>query len=344
MKLIDARSLTTDQQEQLRIKAVEMARKGMTHQMIADEIGVARPTVTKWLGMKRAGGMRALRAGKKGRPKGSGKLNGAQAREIAELVADKNPEQLKLPFVLWTRKAVADLIFQRTGMRLDVTTVGRYLRRWGFTPQKPARRALEQNPEEVRRWLRYQYPAVRREAAKTGAKLLWLDETGIRSDHASGRTWAPKGQTPVVEQSGRRFSCNVISAISNRGEMAFMTFRGGFDAGRFCSFLGRLLKHEATRPVHLILDNHPVHVCRKVRQFAASNPRLKLIFLPPYSPQLNPVELLNNDLKTNTVHRMRPSNSDELLYFAQTFLRSTQRSPKRVRAYFHGKFTRYAAQ
>src|SRR5262249_32665243 len=200
---------------------------------------------------------------------------------------------MHLPFALWTREAVQPLIAQRTGLHLSIWTVGRYLKHWGFTPQKPVRRAYERNPEAVRRWLQEEYPAIRNCAKRENAEIYWGDEMGLRSDHQAGRSYSPRGKTPVIPGTGKRFGCNVVSTITNRGRLAFMVFKVRFTARVMVEFLGRLLRH-AKRKVFLILDGHPVHRSRTVKEWLKENQaRIRLFLLPGYSPELNPDELLN---------------------------------------------------
>jgi len=304
--------------------------------------GVSRRSVNTWHRRWREGGARALRARPRGRPS-SIRLAPWQAATIVRLLTERCPDQLKLPFALWTREAVRDLIARRFSLRLSVWTVGRYLRRWGFTPQKPLRRAYERDPVAVRRWLRKQYPAIRALARQERATIFWGDETGMRSDHQAGRSWGRRGQTPVIPGTGKRFRCNMLSAITNRGKLAFMVFERKFTTAVFVEFLRRLLRH-AGRKVFLIVDEHPVHVAAAVERWVERHrQRLRLFLLPGYSPELNPDELLNQDVKTNAVGRQRPRDKTELVGNVRRFLWSTQRQPQKVRSYFQHPSVRYAA-
>jgi hypothetical protein len=208
---------------------------------------------------------------------------------------------------LWTREAIAELIAQRYGVWLARTTVGGYLRGWGFSPQKPQHRALEQNPAAVRRWLEEAFPAIRAQAKREGGVVLWLDEMGERSDAAAGRSWAPVGQTPVIKGTGKRFRVNMLSAISNAGLLRFRLFVGSFNGPVFIDFLGRLLRDCGGRKVHLIVDGHPVHRAKLVSAWVGGHAdQIQLHVLPGYSPELNPVELVNHDVKANAAGRRRP--------------------------------------
>jgi len=338
----DARSLPPVAQADLRRKAVAAVREGKTQVEVARLFGVTRQSVAKWVQTHDAGGATALKPKRRGRPRG-GSLEPWQAAQIVRTIADRVPEQLKLPYFLWTREAVQELIEIRTGRKLSVWTVGRYLARWGFTPQKPVRRAYERDPEAVRRWLDEEYPDIRKEAKRLRATLLWGDEMGLRSDHSVGRSYGRRGQTPVIPGTGQRFGCNMLSAISNRGRLFFQVFKGKFRAPLFVAFLRRLLKQVRGR-LFLIVDGHPVHRAAFVRRFLESmGHRLRLFFLPAYSPDLNPDELLNQDVKSNALGRRRPVTQRELIEDVRGFLWSRQRRPESVRRYFREKHVRYAA-
>jgi transposase len=314
----------------------------MSQAEAARVFGVSRQSVHAWYRRWRVGGVRALRSRPRGRPRRI-RLEPHQAATIVRLITDRCPDQVKLPFALWTREAVRDLIAHRCGVRLSVWTVGRYLRRWGFSPQKPLRRAYERDPVAVRRWVRKQYPALRALARQERATIYSGDETGMRSDHQAGRSWGRRGHTPVVPGTGQRFRCNLISAITNRGQLAFMVFEGQFTAAVFLRFLRRLLRH-AKRKVFLIVDEHPVHTSAAVTRWVQRHRRhLRLFFLPGYSPDLNPDEFLNQDVKTNAVGRQRPRNKTELMDNVRRYLWSIQRRPQKVRRYFHHPSVRYAA-
>jgi len=259
------------------------------------------------------------------------------------LITDRCPDQLKLPYALWTREAVQVFIRRRYGIDVSVWTVGRYLKRWGLTPQKPLRRAFEQDPETVQRWLQEEYPKIATAAKRENAQIHWGDEMGLRSDHQTGTTYGRRGQTPVIPGTGQRFRCNMISTITNRGQLAFMVFRERFTAPVFVRFLRRLVRH-ATQKVYLIVDGHPVHRSRLVKRWLAEHADVIRMFrLPPYSPDLNPDELLNQDVKSNALGRQRPGDLPELMGMVRTYLRSTQKRPDIVCSYFREDHVRYAS-
>jgi transposase len=308
MSNADARSLPGAAQAALRQRAVQAVLDGMTQAQVARVFGVHPNAVGRWIRRYRQGGWDALAERRRGRRAGEqAALSERQQQEVIALVRDSTPDALGLPGFLWTRQAVAELIAQRYGVRLARTTVGAYLRAWQFSPQKPQRRALEQDPVAVARWLVETYPAIRARARREGGVVLWLDELGVRSDAAAGRSWAPVGHTPVVKRTGKRFGVNMISAISAGGLLRFRLFTESFTGPVLVDFLHRLVRDLAGRKVHLILDGHPVHRAKLVSEWVAQRPTgIELHFLPGYSPELNPVESLNHDVKANAAGRGVP--------------------------------------
>jgi transposase len=341
----DTRSLPAAAQAALRNRAVRAVLDGMTQAEAARVFGVHHNAVNRWVKRYRQGGWAGLAEQRRGRRPGEqAALSYHQQQELIALVRDSTPDQLGLAGFLWTRDAVSELITQRYGLGLARTTVGGYLRGWGFSPQRPQRRALEQNPAAVRRWLAETYPAIRTQARQEGGVVLWLDEMGVRSDAAAGRSWAPIGQTPVIKGTGKRFRVNMLSAISNAGLLRFRLFVGSFSGAVFIDFLGRLLRDCPGRKVHLIVDGHPVHRARLVSAWVGRHAeRIELHVLPGYSPELNPVELLNHDVKANAAGRRRPRSAGELREELHGYLRRRQRQPAVLVRFFEHPSTRYAA-
>lgn len=338
----DFRSLSPQAQETLRFKAISALQEGRSKAEVARLLGVSRQAVHTWVHREKGAGAEGLRARRRGRPTG-GRLSDKQERRLCGLMTDHCPDQLKLPFYLWTREAVVHLIARQCGVKVSVWTAGRWLARWGFTPQKPTRRAFERDDQEVSSWLRRQYPALRALARRERALIFWADEMGLRGDHATGRSFSPQGLTPVILGTGQRFRCNLISAITNRGQLQFMVFKERFTVAVFLKFLRRLLRQNR-RKVFLIIDNHPVHVARAtLRWFKTRRQELRVYFLPGYSPELNPDEYLNQDVKTNAVGRTRPLNRHEIIANLRAYLRCTQANCSLVKRYFHAEPVRYAA-
>jgi transposase len=339
----DARSLPQAAQEELRRRAVRLVEAGRSQVEVAKVVGVRRQAVGRWVKAHRQGGEGALAAGRRGRRPGHTKLNRSRQERIARVVAGKNPDQLKLPGFLWTRALVCELIFRTYGVAVGEETVGRYLRAWGFSPQKPLRRAFEQSDEAVRRWLSERYPEIEARARRQGSEILWADEMGMRSDHQAGRSWSPVGRTPVVEGTGQRFKANVIAAVSNKGSLRFGVFKERFTGPVFLDFLRRLVRQAKGHKLVVIVDGHPAHRAKLVRDWVAAHPeQIELHYLPGYSPELNPAELLNQDVKTNALGRRRPHTLTQLISEVRAYLRS--RAQRHVIAYFQESHVNYAAQ
>ena len=235
-----------------------------------------------------------------GRPK---KLDGKQLRWIYRAVVGHSPQQYRFEFALWNRPLIAELIRRQFGIKLSLASVGRLLSQLGLSCQKPLFRAWQQDHELAEVWIKNVYPWIKKKAKRQGAKIFFADESGVRSDFHAGTTWAIRGETPEIRVTGQRFSVNMISAVSPRGDMRFMVVEKTVTNVVFIAFLKRLLK-DVQDPIYLIVDGHPTHRSKQVREFVEStNGKLLLFFLPPYSPELNPDELVWNDLKNNVVGR-----------------------------------------
>ena len=339
----DARTLESAALHLLRRQVVQAVRGGMSQTDAARTFGASLRAVSKWRRLDREGGLRALTLKRRGRRPGEGRLSAQRAGRIRSLIVGKMPDQLKLPFYLWTRAAVVSLIAREYGITVSLVTVGRYLRAWGLSPQKPVRRAYERNDAAIARWLKREYPAIARQAKREHAVIYWGDEMGLRSDHVTGTSYAPVGRTPVVRATGQRFGCNMLSAITNKGALAFMVFEGKFKAPVFVAFMHRLLKQVAGT-IYLIVDGHPVHKSGTATRFAATHAsRLRLIRMPGYCPELNPDELLNQDVKTNGLGKSRPTNRTELMAIVRSHLYRRQKQPQVITNLFREKHVRYAA-
>lgn len=326
---------------ELRQRGVASVQAGQSPETVAAALGVNRVTIYGWLALYRNGGWSALEAGKRGGR--SPKLDGKALKWIFDTVTKKNPLQLKFTFALWTSKMVGEVIRSKFGVSLSKASVCRLLGQLGLTPQRPVWRAYQQRSEDVKHWLESEYPRIRSLARKNRAQLFFGDEAGVRSDHHAGTTWAERGKTPVVSSTGARFGLNIISAVSAQGEFRFMTVPGRVNSGVFITFLKRLV-HGAERPVYLIVDSHSAHRSKAVETFVQSlKGRLRLFYLPPYSPELNPDEAAWNDLKNNGLGRQSIAGADDLKAKTISFLAFLAKSPERVRGYFNTATTMYAA-
>lgn len=338
----DTRNLTQKEQDIIREKAVLMVKSGLTQTETATLLGVSRQSVNGWYNNYKANGKKAIKSKKRGNPQ-EPKLAGYQAAAIVNIIKDKHPEQLKLPFVLWTREAIQQLIKNKFNIKVSLTTVSRYLAKWGFSSQKPYKKAQEQNPRLVEEWLTNEYPQIKEKAKKQKATIFWADETGLRSTHSSGKSFSLKGITPEIKISAKRFSINIISAITNYGNLSFMTYTGRFSSKVFIEFLRRLIKHKKGK-IFLIVDNLSVHKSKIVKEWINKHKRrIELFFLPPYSPDMNPDELLNQDLKANIYKSKRPSNREELKSMVVSQMKKFQKKPQKIQNYFSGEKVHYAS-
>jgi transposase len=335
----DGRALDHKTLEELRIRAVQSVEAGESPEDVIRTLGFGRTVIYNWLAKYREGGIDALRAKAiSGRPS---KMTGKQLQWVYKTVTSKNPLQLRFEFALWTRAMIREVIREKFGVRLSEVSVGRMLRNLGLSPQKPLRRAYERDPELVETWRKKQFPEIRRLAKTERATLYFSDEAGVRSDFHAGTTWALKGQTPIVPATGQRFGMNLISAISPRGDFRFMTVEGRMNAEKFIEFLKRLI-HNAPRPVFLVVDRHPSHRAKKVLAFVQSTEgRLRLFFLPPYAPDLNPDEHVWNHLKNHGVGKQAIRSRDQFRKVVLGHMRSLQQLPDLIRSFFRDSRLRY---
>jgi transposase len=278
----DFRKLDASAQAEARRIAVNLVKSGRTRIEAAATVGVNRRFVGEWVKAEKEGGTAALAGGKRGRLPGEQKaLQHKEEVKIRKLIADRCPDQLKLPFALWTREAVRDLIERKTCKRLSLSSIGRYLRAWGFTAQRPVRRATERSEADVQAWLDDEYPQIAARAKAEKAEIQWADETGLSNQANYGKSFAPEGETPVIPRPAARFSQSMISSLTNQGKLRFMVYDGALNATIFLEFLKRFVK-DAVRKIFLIVDNLRVHSARSITAWVAANTdKIELFYLPP---------------------------------------------------------------
>jgi transposase len=344
IELPDGRSESNDVLEALRLRAVHARQLGYAVVDIAAILGVREETVSRWCSRYDHGGQEALPRDRTGRPIGSGRLlNTEQEQSLQQTIETKSPQELGIPSALWTRQAVRELIHQRAGIRLPIRTVGEYLRRWGFTPQKPVRKAYKQDPKAVAEWLERTYPEIERRAAQEGGEIHWGDETGVRSTCQHSRGYARPGKTPELTVPGSRFSVNMISTITNQGKARWMIYTGKMSAALFLVFLTRLIAGVAKK-VFLIVDHLSVHEAAAVEQWLSDKTdRIEVFYLPKYAPERNPDEYLNCDIKANINTDGLPKDREELRGKLHRFMQKLGKLPARIASYFEHKYIAYAA-
>jgi transposase len=344
ISLPDARQLSDEVLQALRLRAIRGCEPGYTETEVAELLGLARATVSRWWSAYAGGGAEARPGERTGRPIGPGRtLNEGQALWLRSVLVSKQPEDVGIPSPLWTRPAARELIRKEYGIEMPVRTVGAYLRRWGFTPQVPRRHSRDQDPEEVRRWLDEEYPAIERRAAREGAEVLWCDETGAAADHLPRRGYSRRGTPATIEVPDSHIRMNAVAAISNEGSVHFMTHKEPMDSALFITFLERLLG-EVRGKILLIADRLPGHTSAATKRWvAAHRERIELFYLPAYAPERNPEEYLHNDMKGSISATGLPHDREELRSRIAAFMARLKHLPERVRNYFSHQCVQYAA-
>lgn len=343
---IDNRKLSSDALLLLRRQAIRLRKKGLTYKEISDITGASEKSISSWYRAFQEQGESSLIYKKRGRTGGDQRsLTPEQEARVQQEIQDKMPSQCKLAFALWTRRAVQQLIKHLWGISMPIRTVGDYLKRWGFTPQKPLRKAYEQDPKRVNEWLEEEYPKIKELAQRENAEIHWGDETGLRNTTQHGRSYAPKGKTPVQVIPAKRCMMNMISTVTNQGTVRFMVYSGSMTAKVLIRFMKRLIR-SSKKKVFLILDNLRVHHAKLVTAWLAkteNQSKIKIFYLPPYSPELNPDEYLNCDLKEGVHTGDAPRDEQTLKGRIVSHMRFLQKCPERVKSYFIHKSIAYAA-
>jgi transposase len=344
IKLPDARQLSDEVLEALRWRAVRGCELGFTEADVAEMLGVARETVSRWFSAYQADGVDGLPGERTGRPVGVGRaLTDEQAAHIQRLIDGHSPKDLGIAAPLWSRPAVRELIHKECAIWMPVRTVGEYLKRWGYTAKRPSRHADDQDPKEVKEWIEDEFPIIEKLARQEDAEIHFCDETGTAADEHPRYGYARKGERATMEVPKSHIRVNSVSTITNTGEIHFMTYSGSMDAARFIGFLEQLLL-EASKKVFLITDRLSGHDCEAVRDWESQHlDRIVLFFLPRRAPELNPVEYLNNDLKGNVHAEGLPHSQPELRSRVQAFLDKVLHLPQRVMSYFQHPCVQYAA-
>jgi len=331
MKNTDLRTLTKEARTELQVVAVRMYKSELKQNKIAKTLGIRESTISSWLKNYKQTGILKKEL-KRGRPIGNGRtLSPNQEAHIKKLIVDKTPDQYKLPFALWTNAAIRQLIEQEFSMKMIERTICNYLHRWGFSPQRPIKRAYEQQPKAVQDWLDNKYPEIQRQCEKQNGEIHWGDETGISSIEHYPRGYAPIGKTPTITLShAARERVNMISTITNQGKVQFMIYENSFNAEVFKTFLKQLIK-SSNRKVFLVLDNLRVHHAKIIKQWVQDKlDEIELFYLPSYSPELNPDEYLNCDLKAKFRNDCPTNKKGQMKIKMQKHMSSIKNQPKRV--------------
>jgi transposase len=340
----DGRKLSTKTQQKIRYIGVELCNKGNTFVSIAKILNVHPTVVSNWWKLYKKEGYTGLIIKKRGVKIGTNSsINFEQTEILRKILINKTPDQFDLNFSLWTRQAIQILINKLWNITVSLVTIGRYMKKLGFTPQKPIKRAYEQNPKAVKKWLDITYPKIAKRSKKESAEIHWLDETGLNSYSNYLRGYAPIAKTPIIRMKAKRLSINIISSISKLGKMRFMTYKNSLNTKIFIKFISRLCK-DVDRKVFVIMDNLAVHHSKKFMAWLEKRKnRIEVFYLPSYSPELNPDERLNRDLKTHFHSGSIVKNEKEFKKKVTGHLRKIQKMSLNIKNYFNSRFVEYAA-
>ena len=347
--IVDNKKLSPTEQEKLRLKIIRVAKKNLKPDNRPDVKKVSeicecseshvRGTWRKY----QSGGITAVKSVKMGRPQNSGKLTKEQQKEIQKIIVDKCPNQMKLKGFLWDRENVRKLIKQKYDIAVTVQAISDYMKKWAFTPQRPIKKNYKQNPEAVQKWLEEEYPSIKERAKEENAEIQWCDETGCQNECNYVKGYAPKGETPVLPFGDYRLRINMISSITNKGKLRFMFYESSMNAEVFIRFLERLIL-EVKHKIFLIVDNLKSHHAILVKEWlAVHKDQIELFFLPPYSPEYNPDEKLNGNLKREMAKNESAKTVYDLQCSANEIMTRFQNNPDHVASFFQERYVKYSA-
>jgi len=340
----NAKQATTEEQYQLRKSIVRLLKDGLSGRKIAKLLDVSEGHISNVKKAYEKNGIAGIKIKARGRRMGSQRsLSPEQELEIRRTIVDKNPEQLKLPGCMWTRKNISELIHQVYGITMPLSTLGYYLSRWGFSVQRPSKRAYKQDGKKIEQWLDVEFPGISERAKTENAEIYFGDEVGVQNAANYAKGYAPIGQTPVVQVESQKMKINMLSAISNQGKLRFILYKNNMNADKLIDFMRRLVR-DTSKKVFLILDNLRVHHSKKVKAWLLKHKDgIEVFYLPPYAPEYNPTELLNSDMKTNLGNRAMPRSKADVEHNLRSYMKSLQLKPLKVRSFFHAQKTFYAA-
>ncbi len=339
----NAKTLSPEEQFLIRKSIVRLYKEGKKPVKIAEILDVSRRHAETTIKKYKEEGFAGIKLKQRGRRQGEKRtLTVEQEQEIRNSIIDKNPEQLKLKGCMWTRNNIAELIKQKYRIAIPLSTLGYYLERWGFSVQRPTKRAYKQNPEQIDQWLNETYPSIAKRAKEENAEIYWGDETGVQNTADYLRGYAPIGQTPVIKVEAQKFKANLLSAISNRGKLRFVIY-DKLTPDKLIDFMRRLVR-DTKRKVFLILDNLRIHHSKRVSEWLLKHKdEIEVFFLPPYAPEYNPDEYLNSDLKQGVGNRPMPRCEKDIVKNIRSHLKSLQLRPDKISSFFHAPSVRYAA-
>ena len=338
----NAKKLSPEEQYQIRKNIVRLYQQGKKPAEIVIILDVSTRHTDSTIKKYKEQGLAGIKQRKRGRRHGDKRsLTPEQEKAIRKTIVDKNPEQLKLKGFMWTRKNIAEYIERVYDIKMPLSTLGYYLERWGFSVQRPIKRAYKQNPVLIEQWLNETYPTIKEQAQTENAEIYWGDETGVQNTADYLRGYAPIGQTPVVQVEAQKFKANLLSAISNRGKARFMIYEK-LTPMKLIDFMRRLVA-DTKRKVYLILDNLRIHHAKIVNQWLAKHKdEIEVYYLPPYAPEYNPDEFLNSDMKRDIGNRPMPLSKSDIVKNVRSYMKSLQLKPHKIKSFFKAPSVSYA--
>jgi transposase len=343
MEQEDGRALTVSALEERRRIIIRMKERGYSEREIVAATGCSRQVIYPLWERYKQEKDKVFKVQVRGNKYGNGRtLTTQQEDKIKRLIVDKYPDQLKFDYALWTREAVKLLIEKECGIVMPIRTVGEYLKRWEYTPQKPVKYAYERDKEKVRKWLENEYPAIKKQAKEEKAEIYWGDETTVKANDVRGRGYAPKGKTPVVNKTEKRENVSMISAITNKGKVFWKLHEGSINGELVFDFVKRLIRNKKNK-IYLILDNAKTHHSKMLKEWVEKNDdKIELFYLPPYSPDLNPDEHINSDVKYGVGSKTPKRTREGLRAATEEHMRMLKKSPERIMKYFKDPAIQYA--
>lgn len=337
---VNARKASEETQYEIRKAIVRMLKKDMKGKEIAKLLGVSEGHVSNVKKAYKEHGIEGIKQKHQGRKKGEKRiLTPQQEKEIMQIIIDKDPMQLKFKECMWTRNNIRQLVKEKYGIDIKLSTLGYYLQRWGFSVQRPVKRAYKQDQKQIDKWLNEEFPGITKRAEAENAEIFFGDETNIQNTANYMKGYAPKGKTPVVRVESQKFKVNMLSAISKRGKLRFMLYKENMNAEKLIDFMGRLIR-DVDKKVFLVLDNLRVHHSKKVQIWLDEHKdRIELFYLPPYAPEYNPDELVNSDLKRAVGSKSSPSSKEELEHNVRSHLKKLQHNPSKISSFFRPNYT-----
>jgi transposase len=333
----DGRGVPREVQEAYRMQAIKL-RYEMKYSVkeISDIIGMHYNSVSRWLMKHRRKGENALR---RTTAPGAERVLESGHLHWLEKVLTHDATDYGFPTPLWTGTFIRILLKREKDVSLDRVTVWRYLIRLGLSFQKPEKRYTQQDKKLVREWIRNTWPTIKRWATRNKAILYFEDESGVSLAPVVGKTWAPKGKTPIVRVTGKRGGVLAMSAVSPSGRLCFRLEKRKVNAVVLIDFLKQVIYCHPRRKIGVIMDQAPCHTSKKVEAFSKTSDKLKLFFLPPYSPDLNPDEKVWRHMKHVSLKNHQAKDKKELSRLVLGALRSIQKTPSLTKAFFANYLT-----